>query len=96
MSDTGQLPQRFPVDTELAEMDDPEFLDWCRRVRSAKEMSPRDHVPEELQAEFERVNRAFMARAGISRRDACPLASPVNDDQPPATPDEQIRNTRDQ
>jgi len=91
MSDTGQLPQRFPVDTELAEMDDPEFLDWCRRVRSAKEMSPRDHVPEELKAEFERVNRAFMARAGMARRDA----PPVNDDQPPATPHEQIRNTRD-
>lgn len=67
MSDTNQLPQRFPVDTELAEMDDPEFLDWCRRVRSAKEMSPRDEVPEELQAEFERVNRAFMARAGMAR-----------------------------
>jgi hypothetical protein len=47
-------------------MDDPEFLDWCRRVRSAKESIPRGEVPEELEEEFKRVNRAFMRRAGIA------------------------------
>jgi hypothetical protein len=64
MSDTSHLPKRFPVDDELSAMDDPEFLDWCRRVRSAKESIPRGEVPEELEEEFERVNRAFMRRAG--------------------------------
>lgn len=66
------LPQRAPADTDLARMDDDEFLDMCKTVRETKESMPSAKVPCELLEEFERVNREFMRRAGIAWRAATP------------------------
>jgi hypothetical protein len=53
-------------------MDDDDFLDWCSRVRAARDSVPGEQVAPELQDEFDRVNRAFMARAGARTQEAAP------------------------
>jgi hypothetical protein len=62
------LPRRQPLTdaTDLAELDDPEFLALCRAVRETKEATPRDQVSPELAEDYERVNREFMRRAGLA------------------------------
>jgi hypothetical protein len=62
----AQLPARASLPDDIAEMDDVQFLDHCRRVRSLRERTKPDEVSSELQAEYEAVNREFMRRAGIA------------------------------
>jgi hypothetical protein len=66
----SNLPSRTPLDSDsdLAKMDDEQFLTLCRRVRTAKESKPADEATPELLDEFERVNREFMRRAGVAWR----------------------------
>jgi len=62
----AQLPARAPLPDDIADMNDDEFLAYCRRVRSLRERTKPDEVTSELQDEFVRVNREFMRRAGMA------------------------------
>jgi hypothetical protein len=67
MDDAGKLSVRHPLEQhDYNELDDPEFLAMCRRVRTLREDTPRDEVSSELAAEYEAVNREFMRRAGLA------------------------------
>lgn len=63
--DDEELPKRAPL-TELSQLDDPEFLAVCRRVRARWERTPNDEFSCELAEEYEAVNREFMRRAGLA------------------------------
>ena len=66
MSGGGQVPTRNPAGggSELAALDDPEFLAVCRRVREQRECTPHDEVSTELAAQYDAVNTEFIRRAG--------------------------------
>lgn len=66
MSGAEQVPARNPAGgtSELAALDDPEFLAVCRRVREQREHTPSDEVSAELAAQFDAVNTEFIRRAG--------------------------------
>lgn len=64
MSDAEQ-PQRTPLPENLSSMNDPDFLDWCQRIREAIEEAT-DEIPPELLVEFELCNREYLRRAGLA------------------------------